>query len=432
MNFPAIFFVYSEISCNFVPKYRIHEIGIVHCCADASLNMSEEKMIKQPNMDFDEYIRQGEPDKREKASIWQTAIGLQAVDGLKTSDYLKATARRHIEGDIDIDQARELIKTYYQSKTVHEPDDDEKQEADKVSANITKILSTKTLDFSTKGYIALHRRIFEGVMKHAGELRTYDVTKKEWVLEGDTVNYLNFEDLRRAIDYDLEQERKFSYKGISQDVMIAHISRFVSSLWQIHAFGEGNTRTTAVFTILYLHHIGFNVSNDMFALHSWYFRNALVRANYKNAVKGIDYSPIYLERFFRNLLLGEQWDLRNRYLHINPTQEWSVQPNLATRTSTGQVQDKYRASTLQVQDKLHTDNPNIVRLVQVVGEQELSVKEMMIGVSLKGRDNFLNLYLNPAITEGYVRLLYPQSPRHPRQKYLLTAKGLAFYKEIRN
>ena len=159
----------------------------------------------------------------------------------------------------------------------------------------------------------------------------------------------------------MQKAKQMSHnKGISQDVMIAHISRFVSSLWQIHAFGEGNTRTTAVFTILYLRHIGFKVSNDMFALHSWYFRNALVRANYKNAVKGIDYSPIYLERFFRNLLLGEQWDLRNRYLHINPTQEWSVQPNLATRTSTGQVQDKYRASTLQVQDKLHTDNPNIV------------------------------------------------------------------------
>ena len=285
-------------------------------------------------MDFDEYIRQGEPDKKEKASIWQTAIGLQAVDGLKTSDYLKQTARKHIEGDIDIDQARELIKTYYQSKSVREPDDDEKQEADKVSANITKILSSKTFDFSTNGFISLHRRIFEGVFKHAGKVRDYDITKKEWVLEGDTVNYLNFEDLRRAIDYDLEQERSFSYKGISQDTMISHLSRFVSGLWQIHAFGEGNTRTTAVFTILYLRHIGFKVSNDMFAQHSWYFRNALVRANYKNVVKGIDYSPVYLERFFRNLLLGEKWDLRNRYLHINPTKEWSEQPILSGRLTT--------------------------------------------------------------------------------------------------
>ena len=378
---------------------------------------------KEKYIDFDEYIRQGEPDKREKASIWQTAIGLQAVDGLKTSDYLKETARKHIEGDIDIDQARELIKSYYQSKTVREPDDDEKQEADKVSANITKILSAKTLDFSTKGYIALHRRIFEGVMKHAGELRKYDITKKEWVLENDTVNYLNWEDLRRAIDYDIEQERNFSYRHIDNDTLITHITKFVSGLWQIHAFGEGNTRTTAVFAIQYLRSIGFDVNNDLFARHSWYFRNALVRANYRNAKKGIDYTPVYLERFFRNLLFGDKWDLRNRYLHINPTAEWTVQPNLATPSSTP-------SSTRQVPDKLHADNPNISNLVQKVGKQELSVKEMMAAMGLKDRENFVNLYLNPAMAGGYIRLLYPQSPRHPRQKYLLTEKGLALYKEL--
>ena len=373
------------------------------------------------NMDFEEYIRQGEPDKKEKASIWQTAIGLQAVDGLKTSDYLKETARKHIEGDIDIDQARELIKTYYQSKSVREPDDDEKQEADKVSANITKILSSKTFDFSTNGLVSLHRRIFEGVFKHAGKVRDYDITKKEWVLEGDTVNYLNFEDLRRAINYDLEQERSFSYKGISQDAMITHISRFVSGLWQIHAFGEGNTRTTAVFTILYLRHIGFKVSNDMFAQHSWYFRNALVRANYKNAVKGIDYSPVYLERFFRNLLLGEQWDLRNRYLHINPTDEWRTQPNHATPTST---------PTSTPSSLLHTDNQNIIRLVKALGEEQLSVKMLIERIGLKDRENFLDYSLNPAITGGYIRLLFPDKPRHPRQKYLLTDKGLTLYKKL--
>ena len=382
---------------------------------------------KEKYIDFDEYIRQGEPDKREKASIWQTAIGLQAVDGLKTSDYLKETARKHIEGDIDIDQARELIKSYYQSKTVHEPDDDEKQEADKVSANITKILSAKTLDFSTKGYIALHRRIFEGVMKHAGELRKYDITKKEWVLENDTVNYLNWEDLRRAIDYDIEQERNFSYRHIDNDTLITHITKFVSGLWQIHAFGEGNTRTTAVFAIQYLRSIGFDVNNDLFARHSWYFRNALVRANYRNAKKGIDYTPVYLERFFRNLLFGDKWDLRNRYLHINPTAEWTVQPNLATPSSTP---SRTPSSTRQVPDKLHADSPNIANLVQKVGKQELSVKEMMAAMGLKDRENFVNLYLNPAMAGGYFRLLYPQSPRHPRQKYLLTEKGLALYKEL--
>lgn len=390
--------------------------------------MSEKK--KELYLDFDEYIRQGEPSQKEKASIWQTAIGLQAVDGLKVSDYLKETAQKHIEGEIGIDEVRELIKTYYQSKTRREPDDDEKQEADKVSSNITKILSSDTLDFSANGYIALHRRIFEGVFKHAGELRQYDITKKEWVLEGDTVHYLNWEDLRRALDYDIAEERSFSYKGLSQDQLISHLTRFVSGLWQIHAFGEGNTRTTAVFTILYLRHIGFKVTNDMFAQHSWYFRNALVRANYKSAVLGIDYSPVYLERFFRNLLLGDGWDLRNRYLHIHPTEEWMVQPNRAVTNGDTCQSETHRTSTGQVQDKLNADISNIIKLVNIIGGRGLSVREMMEGVGLKGRDNFLKLYLNPAISEGYVRLLYPQSPRHPRQKYLLTAKGLEVLKGV--
>ena len=189
--------------------------------------MSIKDDSKKTPLDFDEYIRQGEPGKKEKASIWQTAIGLQAVDGLQTSDYLKDTARRHIEGEISIDEARELIKSYYQSKTLREPGDDEKQEADKVSANITKILSSQTLDFSSGGYISVHRRVFEGVFKHAGKLRNYDITKREWVLNGDTVNYLNWEDLRRALDYDIAQEREFSYKGISSNEMIQHCGKFM-------------------------------------------------------------------------------------------------------------------------------------------------------------------------------------------------------------
>lgn len=380
--------------------------------------------------DFDEYIRQSEPDRQQRAYAWQTAIGLQAVDGLKPSEYLKDMARRHIEGEMTIDEVREQLKSYYQSKVNREPDDEGKQEADKVSANITKILSTRTLDFSTNGYISLHRRIFEGVLKFAGKIREYDIMKKEWVLNGDSVSYLNWEDLRRAIDYDLEQERNFSYAGLSADEIVAHIARFVSGLWQIHAFGEGNTRTTAVFTILYLRSIGFEVSNNLFADHSWYFRNALVRANYKNAQKGIDYTPVYLERFFRNLLLGDQWDLRNRYLHIIPSCEWKNQPNLSETRETGQAQDKFRTSSGQAQDKVHTDNPDIERLVAVIGKEQMSVKMMMEKLQLKGRDNFLRLYLSPALEEGFVTLLYPDKPRHPRQKYLLTVKGLALLSEL--
>ena len=393
--------------------------------------MAEDKNIKQQYLDFDEYIRQGEPDQKEKAGYWQTAIGLQAVDGLKVSDYLQDTARKHIEGEITIDEARELVNQYYITKTAHDAHDDDKEEADRVSSNIVKVLSSPTFDFTTGGYQSVHRRVFEGVMKHAGEFRTYDITKKEWVLEGDTVLYLNWEDLRRAIDYDIEQERAYTYKGKSHDEMISHLTRLVSGLWQIHAFGEGNTRTTAVFTIQYLRSLGFDVDNDQFAHHSWYFRNALVRANYRNVAKGIDYSPIYLEHFFRNLLLGEQWDLRNRYLHIHPTEEWKVQPNLAasasTRISRGQTPDKLPD---KLPGKFSTNNLYINRLVEVVGYNEVTIKDALKILGLKDRESFMNVYLNPALKERFVRMKYPKSPRHPHQKYLLTLKGQMLYQEL--
>lgn len=407
--------------------------------------------MKDGYLNFDEYIRQGEPAQQEKACYWQTAIGLQAVDGLKVSEYLQDTARRHIEGDITIDEARELVNQYYITKTAHDAHDEDKEEADRVSSNIVKVLSSPTFDFSTGGYQSVHRRVFEGVMKHAGEFRTYDITKKEWVLEGDTVLYLNWEDLRRAIDYDLEQERAYTYKGKKPDEMIIHLTRFVSDLWQIHAFAEGNTRTTAVFTIQYLRSLGFEVDNDLFAKHSWYFRNALVRANYRNVAKGIEYTPIYLERFFRNLLLGEQWDLRNRYLHIHPTEEWRVQPNLSTPQSTPtstpvstprstpistptstpiSTPTSSLVINLNPNSKFYTNNETVIELIRVIGNDELSINQMMEHKGLKDRKNFLEYHLEPALKEKFVRRKYPDRPNHPRQKYLLTVKGLALYNEL--
>ena len=383
--------------------------------------MNEEQLY----LNFEEYIKASEPHKRERAEAWRVAIGLQAVDGLQVSEYLKQTARQHIEGEITIDEAREQIKQYYISKTQHDADDEEKSEADNVSGNIAKLIGSPSFTFSGAGVMAIHRAIFEGVFKHAGTLRTYDITKKEWVLRGDTVMYGRWQDLRMALDYDIEQEKQFDYRGLSMSEVVEHIAKFISGIWQSHPFREGNTRTTALFAIKYLKSIGFECNNDMFEQHSWYFRNALVRANYKNVAKGINQDYSFLNKFFRNLLMGENNELKNRYMLVNPPEEW------IERTSIPQVQDKYGTSAGQVQDKLNTDNPNIISLIQVLGEQELSVKEMMSGVNLKGRDNFLNLYLTPAMTEGYIRQLYPQSPRHPRQKYLLTVKGLALFNELK-
>ena len=385
------------------------------------MNMNEEQLY----LNFDEYIKASEPHKRERAEAWRVAIGLQAVDGLQVSEYLKQTARQHIEGKITIDEAREQIKQYYISKTQHDADDEEKSEADRVSGNIAKLIGSPSFTFSGAGVMSIHHAIFEGVFKHAGQLRTYDITKKEWVLRGDTVMYGRWQDLRMALDYDIDQEKQFDYRGLSMSEVVEHIAKFISGIWQSHPFREGNTRTTALFAIKYLKSIGFECNNDMFEQHSWYFRNALVRANYKNVAKGINQDYSFLNKFFRNLLMCENNELKNRYMLVNPPEEW------IDRTSTPQVQDKYGISAGQVQDKLNTDNPNIIGLIQVVGEQELSVKEMMCGVNLKGRDNFLNLYLTPAMAEGYIRQLYPQSPRHPRQKYLLTVKGLTLFNELK-
>ena len=362
---------------------------------------------------FDEYLRQGEPSQKESAENWKTAIGLQAVDGLQPSAYLIDVAKRNIEGEITLDETRKLIDSYYQSKTVRTPKDEDEEEADKVSANIAKILASKTFAFNTNGYVSLHRRIFEGVFKHAGEIRQYDISKKEWVLEGDSVNYLNWEDLRRALDWDIEQEKNFSYKGLTDDKKIEHIAKFVSGIWQIHAFREGNTRTTAIFTIQYLRSLGYEVNNEMFAKHSWYFRNALVRANYRNIQKGIDYSPIYLVRFFRNLLLKDGWVLKNRYLHIQPTDEWKVQP----RIGTPQVPRKLSSSTPQVPHKF---SQHVETLILSFNDEYMTSAEIMGAIGLKDRKSFSELYLNAALSEKAIERKYPNTPRHPRQQYRMT------------
>ncbi len=385
---------------------------------------------KEQYINFDEYIRQGEPQKRERAEAWRVAIGLQAVDGLKTSEYLQETARRNIEGEITIDEARELVKQYYIKKTAHDAGDEDKEEADRVSGNISKLLLTDAFTYSVAGLAAIHRAIFEGVFKHAGRFREYDISKKEWVLQNDSVLYGRWQDLRMTIEYDLEQERQFDYTALNKDQMIEHLAKFVAGLWQIHPFREGNTRTIAIFTIKYLRSLGFSTNNDLFNIYSWYFRNALVRANYRNVQKGINAEPLFLVRFFRNLLLGETNELKNRYMLINGPEEWKMPVN-------EQAPNKHRTSTEQVTELLDhrslvtQGTQEVLNLVMAVGKDQLTLKQMMERMNLKHRPNFIDNYLNPAITDGYIHLLYPDKPHHPRQKYLLTVKGLALYNDIK-
>ena len=269
---------------------------------------------------FKEYIKQAEPDKKYRSYAWSTAIGLQEVDGLKPSRHLYETAVDNIEGNITIEDAEKRIESYYAAKP-KKADESREEEADKVSVRIAAILSEKSFTFAPSEYIGIHRKLFYGIYKHAGKIRDYNITKKEWVLAGETVLYGNAAELRETLEYDFNEERNFSYKGLSTDEIIHHLALFISRLWQIHVFGEGNTRTTAVFFIKYLRSLGYDATNDIFAENAWYFRNALVRANYTNLQKNIHENTVYLEAFLRNLLLNENNELKNRYLHIDSLSE---------------------------------------------------------------------------------------------------------------
>ena len=267
--------------------------------------------------DFERYIIQGEPEKSEKAKIWQTAIGLQDVDGLKPSEYLIKTAEQHIEGEITISEVKGLIDSYYESKGVRlDVEQKSTEEADKVAARMTEILSEKSFSFTPEFLVRIHQRLFSGVFEHAGQFRQKNISKREWILEWDTVTYSGYDMIRQTLDYDFAQEKGTDYPSMTADQAIKRICRFVSGIWQT----EGNTRTTAVFAMKYLQTFGFQPDNTIFRDHSWYFRNALVRANYNEFYKGISATDEYLVRFFKNLLLGENNQLSNREMHISNIQ----------------------------------------------------------------------------------------------------------------
>lgn len=328
--------------------------------------------------EFEQYLRASEPAPKERAGIWQTAIGLQKVDGLNVSEFLVETAKRHIEGEIDIDTVQRLVSGYYQSAESREQVEDD-MEADTASSNIVKILSEPSFTFSFEGLAGIHRRIFHNVFKHAGTFRDYDISKKEWVLDGASVIYGPACDLRRTLRYDFEQEKNFRYKGLDHADIINHLATFISGLWQIHPFREGNTRTTAVFTIKYLRSLGFEVENDMFKAHSWYFRNALVRANYHNVVKGIEATPRYLILFFRNLLLGENNELKNRYLHVrwNEVNKAAGSSQESSQETVGSSQESSQQPTVDNRDKVLS----FLRANPAITLQEVADK---IGITRRG------------------------------------------------
>ena len=336
---------------------------------------------------LEEYIRQSEPHAKVRGWAWQTAIGLQKVDGLSTSEYLLDTARQHIDGEITIEEAQKLIDTYYKSRgarTIQE--DDRTEEADKVAARITELIQEESFSFTPGQITSIHRRLFDGIYKFAGKIRDYNITKKEWVLNGNTVYYSSCDAIVDNINYDLANERNFSYAGLSINQAIEHIARFCSNIWQIHAFGEGNTRTIAVFMIKYLKTLGFSVGNTAFAQDSWYFRNALVRANYSNLKQGITENLTFLERFFRNMLLNEQNELRNRELHIDWRGEQSAS-STQTQSATS-LPPKCKNCTLEelavVRIILSDPKATQKQMSAQIGKSERTVKTITLNLSEKG------------------------------------------------
>lgn len=274
---------------------------------------------------FDEYIVQGETSRKQRAENWQIAIGLQDVDRLKNSPCLLETARQHIEGTIDLATVQKRIAEYYKTEEGRKLAAERSDEADAVATRIQSILAEDAFTFIPEEYSRLHKRLFDGIFPHAGKYRRVNISKREWVLDGESVTYAPAELLKETVEYDFSQERQFSYRGLSAQESVKHICKFISGLWQIHPFMEGNTRTTAVFTIFYLRKFGFAVDNEPFKLHSWYFRNALVRANYNNYAQGISATTVFLERFFENLLFRGKNELKNRFCHILWKEDAQVQ-----------------------------------------------------------------------------------------------------------
>lgn len=342
--------------------------------------MSDEQ--KYTIQGLEEYIRQGEPLQRERGETWRVAIGLQQVDGLTPSKYLLDTAQKHIEGDISIGEAKRLIDAYYESAAGRkEVENNRTEEADKVSARITEILTEKTFSFAPTQLTSIHRRLFEGIYKQAGKIRDYNITKSEWVLNGKTVYYASADTISETLNYDMGQERAFNYADMNVDDAISHLTRFCANIWQIHPFCEGNTRTTAVFMIKYLRTLGFHVTNDAFAENSWYFRNALVRANYSDLTQGITETTAYLENFFRCMLLGEEHDLRNRTMHV----EWNkVQNRNEVQSANKAVQSAEMAEILPPKCKFCTlEEIALLRIVQ--GNPSVTQKELAVQMSKSER-----------------------------------------------
>lgn len=309
-------------------------------------------------------------EKYSKKYLLETGIGLQDVDGLKNSSYFLKESERYIKGEISLDELDDIITSYYENK----PDiEDRSDEADKVAIKMMQIISEDSFTFSVGQLLAIHKFLFDGVISHAGKLRTYNFSKREWVLDGASVTYGDYRELQLALQYDFDQEKRFRYSGLSLYEKIEHLAIFVANLWQIHAFEEGNTRTTVAFFIKYLRSLGYDVTNDVFAKNAWYFRNALVRANYRNIDKGIDEDRSFLILFLRSLLNNEKNKLNNRDLHIDAIRQITNNPNELKLIDL--IKNNPTITTEEIASQLNVSVRTIKSIIKALTDKKIVARE---------------------------------------------------------
>ncbi len=273
-------------------------------------------------LDKIKYEKIGETkDSKERQLNWNIAFGLQTVDNLTPSKYMVDLATENIIGIKSYEVVEEEVRKYYENTDKAKVNKNEKQ-ADEVSLRIVKILNDKAFTFNYLTLKQYHKKLFENIdigiyEKYVGEFRDYNITKKEPILNGETVQYADYSMIEETLKYDFEEEANQKYIEKTEKEKIERICTFTAHIWQVHPFGEGNTRTTALFIQKYLNSKGFNIDNELFKDNSLYFRNALVRANYSNISKGIEEDNKYLIMFFENLLFNKNNKLDNAELKLS-------------------------------------------------------------------------------------------------------------------
>lgn len=272
-----------------------------------------EKELDSSNVEYTEEIK---PKDYVKQLEWDMAIGLQEVDNLKPSKYLEKLLAENVSGNLTIKQVEEELREYYIEKDRKQELNHNELECDFVSTRIVELLQIDNFELSVDYLKYIHKYLFQDVYEFAGEFRNIDFSKHEKILNNDSVAYGDCKILKESLEYDISLEKEKNYKDMSVVEVINNITKFSSSIWQVHPFREGNTRTTALFIEKYLISLGYEVDNTLFKDKSVYFRNALVRSNYFNNYLNIKEDSSYLVKFYENLLLGKNNNLHSQDLIV--------------------------------------------------------------------------------------------------------------------